>query len=240
MGGNASSKFSFDLSNPNFEPKRNFRWRLLFDNLVNHIPPQYVVSVTKPSISWAKQKDPIIGGYEYRATEGFETEPIEIVCIDDEQNLVGNWIHYYLSLSGVDTGESSAYNVDSNVYRSKTRNIEIQMLNELGNPIESFILVDAWISGIRQSSLSYEDGGFSTYSMTITYNGYRYRVSKESKQVASETNYSNIKTTSSDGKLQTISIDKNALYLGDSRKQKNKKRNKVKRKNDSPAPADQS
>ena len=234
MGGNASSKLSFDLSNPNFEPNRNFIWRLLFDNLVNHIPPQYVVSVTKPSISWAKQKDPIIGGYEYRATEGFETEPIEIVCIDDEQNLVGNWIHYYLSLSGVDTGESSAYNVNTNVYRSKMRNIEIQMLNELGYPIESFILVDAWISGIRQSSLSYEDGGFSTYSMTITYNGYSYKVSKESKQVASEINYSNIKTTSSDGKLQTISRDKNALYHGDSRKKKNIKKGKSKKKQSKP------
>lgn len=221
MSGDSSkvngSKFSFDLSSSRFEPKRSFRWRLEFDNLINHIPPQYIVSVTKPSITWEQRTENLIGAVEYISTAPPQKSPIEIVCIDDEQNLVGNWLHYYLAVSGVDTSYFNSYDTTSGMYIEKTRNIEIFMLNELGYDIESFELQNAWISGIKHSDLSYSETGLATYSITISYSGYKYKVSSESSAIAGNTDYDKLKTKS-DKPLIPIDTKKNEIYHGRSKR----------------------
>jgi hypothetical protein len=181
-----------------FEPKRTFRWKVRFDNLVPHIPPQYVISVQKPNFGFSVESISDLGTPKYKKG-ALELRPIEIVCIDDEQNTVSNWIHYYYNLAGLKFSRRSQIgNTTSKTLTEKTRNIEISMLNELGNVIEQYVLYNGWISDVKHSPLNYTDAGFATYAMTIVYDNYEYLVSPESGKILNfGTDEPNVKQISS-------------------------------------------
>lgn len=163
-----------------FEPKRTFRWKVRFDNLVPHIPPQYVISAQKPNFGFTVESISDLGTPKYKKGP-LELRPIEIVCIDDEQNTVSNWIHYYYHLAGLNFSKYSEIgNTTSRTLTEKTKNIEISMLNELGNVIEQYVLYNGWISDVKYSPLNYTDGGLATYTMIIVYDNYEYLVSEAS------------------------------------------------------------
>jgi len=166
-----------------FEPKRTFRWKVLFDNLLTHIPPQYVISAQKPNFGFTVESISDLGTPKYKKGP-LELRPIEIVCIDDEQNTVSNWIHYYYKLAGLNFSKYSEIgNTTSRTLTDKTKNIEISMLNELGNVIEQYVLYNGWISDVKYSPLNYTDTGLATYTMTIVYDNYEYLVSPESEKI---------------------------------------------------------
>lgn len=163
-----------------FEPKRTFRWKVRFDNLVPHIPPQYVISAQKPNFGFTVESVSDLGVPKYKKGP-LELRPIEIVCIDDEQNTVSNWIHYYYHLAGLNFSRSSEIgNTTSTTLTDKTKYIEISMLNELGNVIEQYVLYNGWISDVKHSPLNYTEGGLATYTMIIVYDNYEYLVSEAS------------------------------------------------------------
>lgn len=178
-----------------FEPKRTFRWKVRFDNLVPHIPPQYVISAQKPNFGFTVESISDLGTPKYKKGP-LELRPIEIVCIDDEQNTVSNWIHYYYKLAGLNFSKYSEIgNTTSRTLTEKTKNIEISMLNELGNVIEQYVLYNGWISDVKYSPLNYTDGGLATYTMIIVYDNYEYLVSPASGEIlkAASAEESNVK-----------------------------------------------
>lgn len=190
---------SFFWSDPGWEPKRTFRWRLEFDNLVYHIPEQYIVSVQKPSISFARREVVGLGTKEIVADLG-STRPIEIVCVDDEYSTVTNWIYYYYKVCGFHMDKEYSpevggkLKINTQAAKDKTRNIQISMLSSggpgttgaIGNPaaIESWILHGAWISEFSQSELNYKDSGLATYSLKIEYDHFEYLIDKNSRGFA--------------------------------------------------------
>lgn len=180
--GNIENK-SFFWSQKTFEPKRTFRWKVRFDNLVTHIPESYIVSVQKPNFGFTVESVSNLGTPKY-VKGNIEFRPIEIVCIDDEQNTVSNWIHYYYHLAGLKFSKNESIgNSSSNVLTEKTRNIEISALNEYGNVIEQYQLYNAWISDVKYSQLNYTETGLSTFTLTIVYDNYEFLVSQSSGKV---------------------------------------------------------
>lgn len=198
MSGNNIDNKGFFWSEKRFEPKRTFRWKVRFDNLLTHIPPQYVISVQKPSISTAVENIPDLGTPKYIKGQ-METKPIEIVCIDDEQNTVTNWIHYYYKLAGLNFGFYEIGNLSQYVLTDKTRNIEISVLNELGNVIEQYRLHNGWIAEVSYSTLNYTETGLSTYTLKIVYDNFEYLVSpKSGEELSFDPLSSNVKQDNSD------------------------------------------
>lgn len=196
MSGNQKTpNTGFFWEERRFEPKRTFRWKVLFDNLLTHIPPRYVISAQKPNFGFTVESISDLGTPKYKKGP-LELRPIEIVCIDDEQNTVSNWIHYYYKLAGLNFSKYSEIgNTTSRTLTDKTKNIEISMLNELGNVIEQYVLYNGWISDVKYSPLNYTDTGLATYTMTIVYDNYEYLVSPESAKIlkAAPAEESNVK-----------------------------------------------
>ena len=221
----------FFWTDDEFEPKRTFRWKVEFDNLINHIPPQYIVSVKKPGITFETIESEDLRVKKYNPGQGRFT-PVEIVCIDDEQNSVTSWIDYYLYLSNfnlvLNNENGTIYmSLDSKIAKEKTRNIEIKMLNEYGYAIEIWKLKGAWISAFAQSDLNYTDSGLATYTIIIVYDGYEYLVSNDANndqnilydtaQMTAQTQYSK----SSKRKMREI-------HGGLSRRIESEKKNSIK------------
>lgn len=166
---------SYFWNDKSFEPKRNFRWLLKFDDLVNHIPPHYVKNVKKPSFTINSKRVQGIG-YAINVAQQVQYQPVEITLIDDQKNTVTDFIYYYFNYAGNDfSGKQGAQTcINTNKAKNKTRNIELWMLNHNGIPIEIWTLYGAWISSFTQSDLSYENSDLATYTMTITYDYFQY------------------------------------------------------------------
>lgn len=178
---------SFFWQQSKFEPKRDFRWRLLFDDIIYHIPEQYVVKVDKPSISFETRS--IVGlGVKEKVSDIGETRPIEIDLIDDEYNTVVNFIYHYYKVCGFEFSKNlytdnygSQLKINTEKAKKKTRNIQIQVLSSEGIPIEVWELYGAYISEFRQSSLSYEKNDLSIYTIKIEYDMFEYRINSKDK-----------------------------------------------------------
>ena len=179
-----SRSFQF-WNDPNFEPKRTFRWNVEFDDLIKHFPSYYVISAARPSISFEAQE--IQGqGHKKYYPKSPSVSPIEIVCIDDEYNTVTNWVYWYYKVCGIafdptPDGESefSIAPYTEEMLKDKTRNITISMLTSEGTPTESWVLYNAWIAEFKSSPLNYTDSGLSTYTMKIQYDSFSYAINSK-------------------------------------------------------------
>lgn len=183
---------SFFWNNPNWEPKRAFRWRLLFDDIIQHIPEHYVVKAEKPSLEF-KTREVIGLGTKEKVADLGNTRPITITLIDDEYNTVVNWIYYYYKVSGLEFSKSNYIHnqggrlkIDTEKAKKKTNNIQIQMLSSDGVPIEIWELYGAYISKFEQSALEYELDGLATYTITIEYDMFEYRINSKDKGFGSK------------------------------------------------------
>lgn len=181
-----SRAFQF-WNDPNFEPKRTFRWNVEFDDLIKHFPSYYVISAARPSISFEAQE--IQGqGHKKYYPKNPSVSPIEIVCIDDEYNTVTNWVYWYYKVCGIafdatPDGESefSIAPYTEELLKDKTRDITISMLTSEGTPTESWVLKNAWIAEFKSSPLNYTDSGLSTYTLKIQYDSFSYAINNNDK-----------------------------------------------------------
>lgn len=160
---------------PKFEPKRTFRWIVEVDNLVAHIPPQYIVSVKKPSFTIPSKK--IQGlGYALNLPQQMQFNPVEIVMIDDQKNSVTDFVYYYFAkiLNNFNGKQGAQTAINHNLAKSKAAYVQITMLDAYGQRMESWILYNAWVSSFVQSDLNYVDDSLATYTLTLTYDYFEY------------------------------------------------------------------
>lgn len=178
---------SYFWNEQSFEPKRSFRWLLKFDNLVDHIPPQYIKSVKKPSFTINSKRIQGIG-YAVNVAQQIQYQPMEITLVDDQKNTVTDFIYYYFNYAGNDfSGNQGAQTcINTNRAKSKTTNIQLQMLNHNGIPVEVWTLYGAWISSFNQSDLNYDTNDLATYSLAITYDYFQYSNNEYSSTMSKE------------------------------------------------------
>jgi hypothetical protein len=201
------------------EPKRTFRWRVLFTLDNSTIPSHYIKNVKKPSFTFNSKK--IQGlGYAINVAQQAQYDPVQITFIDDEINTVTNWVYEYFYNSGINfNGLQGAQTcIDTEKAKRNADDIEIQMLDSEGGTLETWILHNAWISSFSQSELNYENGDLATYTMTLTYDW--FDCSKEGESVLARRAVTNLepitdnvlpKYESALDRLQAPSLEDNSI-----------------------------
>jgi hypothetical protein len=173
----------------NFEPKQNFKFRLLFEfteldnQVILDIPYQYVVSVDKPRF-YVKEKISKLLNEERKFPTNVTWSPINIIFIDTVDNKLMSSLSQFINLERKNTNSFriNNYALTDNV-KTPTKsdiileNIRIQQLKNEDSfaldggtqSIEEWVLHYPWISSFEPSQVSYSNEGLSTYSFLISY-----------------------------------------------------------------------
>lgn len=141
-------------NDPTLEPKRNFRWLLLF----NEIPQFVVKKVTKPSfkITSAEHKY-LIHTFYYPGRVEWQEVSVSIsdpVNPDSSQALVN-----ILTASGyrLPVNENVTQTIAKAPSTAAVGNFTLQQLNAEGAVIEQWLMVNAWVSEVTFGELDYSN-----------------------------------------------------------------------------------
>lgn len=148
-----------------FEPKQNFKWRVLLDG--NEDSSFYAVSVTKPNFQVQTKKFKNIN-IEENFPSNVVWSPVQITFIDSTDNTLLNQIKSSFSSHDLDLGKSKL-----NYYgyaRKKFFGITtIEVLNNEGNKVEVWTLENAIPTQLEMTELNYRNDELSTYKLTLQY-----------------------------------------------------------------------
>ena len=155
-------------SAPNSDPKRKFRFQLV----VNRIPVWVVKTVSKPSVT----VNPVVHQYlnhEFRYPGRVTWDsPINVTLVDPLNpdmarttlNVIRNSGYRYPN----SVGESTMTMTKAEATQALGR-VSIQQIDGAGNPVEEWVLRNAFVTKVTYGDLDYSSDDMSEITLEITY-----------------------------------------------------------------------
>jgi len=163
-------------SDAGLEPKRKHKF-LLF---VGDLPAILVKSVNKPNMEITVGEHKFLGN-SYKFPGGVKWNDVTATFVDTENDQIVQDIMGFMKDAGnqdprekgsaLKGSESNLTLIDkSGAVSALNKQVLLQQIDEMGNPVEQWTLWNAWISKLDMGDVSYDsDNALSEYKLTITY-----------------------------------------------------------------------
>ena len=171
------------------DPKRAYRFLVELGTMENNAQ-WYAKSVTKPSFTVGTTDHKFLNHTFYYPTRT-EWEEVTVTLVDPVSPDAANSTLAIMKASGYDPSQLSMANMGTT--SSKTAavtalgGVKIMQVDSLSNPIETWTLWNAFITGAKFSELSYDSDDMSTIELTFRYD-WAYLTTAVSSPVGSISN----------------------------------------------------
>lgn len=157
--------FWTELKKSDFEPKQNFKWRVLLN--ANEDSLFYAVSVTKPNFQVQTKKFKLVN-VEENHPANVVWSPVQITFIDSTDNALLNQIKSSFFSHDLDLQKGNL-NYYGYARKNKFGSVTIETLNNEGNKVEVWTLENPIPTQLEMAELNYRNDDLSTYKLTLQY-----------------------------------------------------------------------
>ena len=153
------------------DPKRGFRFQVTMSNLDGML--WYAKKADRPTLSLTEAKHDFLNHSFYWPARA-EWSEVGLTLVDPVSPDVAASLMSFLSASGyklpAGTGNQSEFSsISKKGSIDATGNIQIDQIDEAGNPVESWLLKNAWIKEVDFSELDYSNDDLSEVTLKIRY-----------------------------------------------------------------------
>ena len=150
----------------NLEPKRVYRWIMLLGGV-----PQYMVKkVTKPAFEVSTAEHKYLNHTFYYPGR-VQYDPVSVTLVDPVNPDAAGTMMNILKASGYDIPlDENDLNTISKARATRALGlVSIRQIDALGDPIEQFDLINAWVSKVTFGELDYESDALVDVTLDIRY-----------------------------------------------------------------------